>query len=527
VVPSKKSPTRSDKIIAFIEKLRITIGVDAGKLFKLRPWQRKFIRDVYDNLDGDGSRRTRRAVLSVARKNGKSELAAALVLVHLIGPESELNGEIIAAANSREQASVVFNAVKRMVEADPWLLDIVTVVPSTKRIFVHRSGIACQGSIFKAVSAEAGNLHGLNPSMVIYDELAQAKNRELFDTLTTSQGARSEPLFLTISTQNNDPQHVLSEMIDDGLRASDKSVVCHLYAADDDCDLLDEEAWKAANPALGDFLSMDNFTNMARRAARLPSDEHAFRLLHLNQRVSAHASLIAQTDWRACQAAPFEFADGEPIYLGLDLSATTDLTALVAVSALNGARVKAWFWKPDDLVKDHAARDRVPYDIYQNQGLLEPSPGRIVRTDFVAKKLIDLCGKYDVRGLAYDRYKIEYLLKELGDVGFESQQGEGYGLRLEPWGQGFKDMTPAIQALEEAVLSGDLKHDGHPLLTFCVTNAQAESDAAGCRKLSKKASRFRIDGAVALAMACGLKARDSYVATPISPFEDPEFRILC
>lgn len=524
---ARRKPSRADAVIAFIEKLTITIGEDAGKLFKLRPWQKRFIIDVYGPVNPKGRRIVRRAVLSVARKNGKSELAAALVLVHLIGPEAELNGEIIAAANSRDQAGVVFNAVKRMIEAEPELQKYLEVVPSTKRVFVHRRGIRAEGSTFRAVAADAGNLHGLNPSMVIYDELAQAKSRELFDTLTTSQGARSEPLFLTISTQNNDPQHVLSEMIDDGLAGGDPTTVCHLYAANDDADVLDEVAWKAANPALGDFRSLDDLRIMAKRAKRMPSDEQSFRLLYLNQRVSTTASLITRTDWKACHSEePFEFEPRERIYLATDLSTSTDLTALVAVSADDGSRVKAWFWKPEDFVEEHSKRDRVRYDVWAKQGLLETTTGRVIKTEFVAAKIIELCCQYDVVGLAYDRFLIEYLLADFDRAGFEAQKGKGHGLRIEPWGQGYVGMGPAITAFENAVLNGELLHDGHPLLTFCVMNAIVDGDEAGNRKFAKKASRFRIDGAVALAMALGLKALDRQAVVARSPWEDEEFKLF-
>ena len=241
---------RARRVIDFIEKLKITIGDDAGKPFRLRDWQKKFIRDVYSRVCQNGHRITRRAVLSIARKNGKTEIAAALILAHLIGPEAELNGEIYSAANDREQASIVFNAVKRMIEASPTLSRHLTITPSTRTIHVKGSGLKAAGSKFRALSADAGTKHGLNPSFVVYDELAQARTRELLDTLLTSQGARKEPMFLTISTQNNDPNHPLSEMIDDGLNSDDPTVVCQLYAANDNCELLDEEEWRKANPAL-------------------------------------------------------------------------------------------------------------------------------------------------------------------------------------------------------------------------------------------------------------------------------------
>lgn len=516
---------RAQRVIDFIERLKITIGDDAGKAFRLRDWQKKFVRDVYSRTTEEGNRATRRAVLSIARKNGKTELAAALVLVHLIGPEAELNGEIYSAANDREQASIVFNAVKRMIEASPALSARLAITGSTKTIHVKGSGLKSAGSRFRALSADAGTKHGLNPSFVVYDELAQAKSRELLDTLLTSQGARKEPLFLTISTQNNDPTHPLSEMIDDGISGDDPTVCCHLYAAQDDCELLDEEQWRAANPALGDFRSYDELKAMAERAVRLPSEENAFRLLYLNQRVSLHSPLIAQSDWKKLRS-DFGFVDGEPILLGLDMSMTTDLTALVAVSVNDGSRVKAWFWKPAELIAEHGKRDRQPYEVWAKDGTLIAAPGRVINPRLIAAKVIALSKQYDLRGLAFDRNRMAEVLRQFDDEQALAQDGEGAGIRCVPWGQGFVGFAPAVNALEAAVLSGELKHDGNPLLTSNMTNALSVMDPAGNRKLDKSASRFRIDGAVALAMALGLKALDRPTIQPTNPWEDPNFNFM-
>lgn len=445
----------------------------------------------------------RRAILSIARKNGKTALIAALVLVHLIGPEAIRNGEIYSAANDREQAAQVFKVCKQIVEADAELSSVVTVVPSTKTI-------ACpgNGSFYRAISAEAGTKHGLNPSLVIFDELAQAKNRELYDVLDTSMGARQEPLFITISTQSNDPQHILSKLIDDGLSAADDTTVCHLYAAADDADMMDEAGWRAANPALGDFRSYDELAVLAAKAKRMPAEEPKFRNLYLNQRVAPHSNLIARVDWEKC-LGDATLVDGEAIYLALDLSAKTDLTVLVAVSVENGSRVQAWFWKPDDLIDDHERRDRVPYREW-SADWIEAVPGRAIHPRAVANKIAELHEQYDVRGLAYDRWQIDMLLREFDGVGLHAHKdGDDVdGLRLVPWGQGFKDMSPAIDALETAVMHDELVHPGNPVLTWNMANAVATMDPAGGRKLDKQKARFRIDGAVALAMALGLKARE-------------------
>jgi phage terminase large subunit-like protein len=452
----------------------------------------------------------------------------------LIGPESEVNGEIYSAANDREQAAIVFRAVKRFITAEPELQARLKVLDAIKRIVVLGDGRA-RDSFFQALSAEAGTKHGLNPSLILYDELAQSKSRELYDTLATSQGARAQPLMIVTSTQNDDPQHILSELIDSA--DEDPTRVVALHAAPEGCDLLDEAGWLAANPALGDFRSLDELKSMAAEAVRLPSFESQFRLLYLNQRVPLHASLIARADWQACgpaiatpatwsQADTFQFEPGEPIYLGLDMSVTTDLTALVAISADDPSRAKAFFWKPADSIDDHGKRDRVRYDLFHKQGWLYTTPGRDIDPAFVAHKIRDLHVTNPVIGLAYDRYKTKELLRCLDDLDVPSQEGEGPGLRIVPWGQGYASMGVAVSAFERAVLNNKLQHDGSPLLTWNVMNTMTDANPAGDRKIDKSKVRFRIDGAVALTMALGLKSQDRATAAPVNPWEDPNFSLF-
>lgn len=463
---------------------------------------------MYEPHGADGFRTVRRAVLSIARKNGKSALIAALVLAHLVGPEAITNGEIYSAANDREQAAQVFKVAAQMVRADDELSRLLRVVDSTKTIACYGNG-----SFYKAISAEAGTKHGLNPSFVIFDELAQAKSRELFDVLDTSMGARAEPLFVTISTQSHDPEHVLSKIIDYGLGGEDPTTVVHLYAVPDDVpDIFDPAVWRLANPALGDFRSLTDFEALAARAKAMPAEEPKFRNLYLNQRYSAATALITRPDWLACKGEP-EWQDGEPVFLALDLASTTDLAALVMVSASNGDRVKAWTWKPDGYLEEHARRDfgagNRRYKEWADAGWLDTTPGRSIDPSFIAQTVAQIAGRFQVRGLAYDRWRVADFLRALEAEGVEASADEdGAGLRIVPWGQGFRDMAPAVDAFERAVIERRLEHDGNPVLSWCVANAVVVTDPAGNRKLDKDKAKFRIDGAVALAMALGLKARN-------------------
>ena len=406
---------------------------------------------------------------------------------------------------------------RQMVEVEPELVGRLRVVPSTKTIVCLGNG-----SFYRALSAEVGTKHGLNPTFVIFDELAQARNRDLYDVLDTSMGARAEPLFLAISTQSNDPEHICSKLIDDGLSGEDPTTVCHLYAAPEDCDLDDEAAWYAANPALGDFRSFDELATAVRKAKRLPAEEPKVRNLYLNQRVSAASTLISRADWMACKGNA-EWFEGERVYLALDLSAKVDLCALVGVSVDDGSRVAAWFWKPGDYLEDHERRDRVPYGVWARDGLIEANPGRSIHPRAIANRIAEIGERFEIVGLAYDRWGMANLLREFDEIGlaaFKDGEDGGTGLRLVPWGQGFKDMSPAVDALETAVLHGELVHASNPVLNWNVGNAVAVMDPAGGRKIDKSKARFRIDGAVALAMALGLKDRER------APEGEKEYRMV-
>jgi phage terminase large subunit-like protein len=508
---TKRTPKgrgRAKAVIRFIEQLTIPSGTGQGKPFKLESFQKDFIRDIYEPHIGT-RRAVRRAILSMARKNGKTALIAAIVLAHLIGPEATVHGEIYSAANDRDQAGIVFKFAKQIVDLEPDLAAELEVVPSTKTMIARRTG-----SVYRAISAEAGTKHGYLPSVVIYDELAQAKNRDLYDVLDTSFGAREEPLFIAISTQSNDPEHVLSKLIDDGLSGVDPAIVCHLYAADEDCDLADEAQWRKANPALDKFRDYEDLATAIRKAVRMPAEEPKVRNLFLNQRVAPIASLISRAEWMACIGEP-RIRDGEEVYLALDLSNTVDLTALMVGSIDDPCRVMPHFWKPSEWLTEHSGRDfgsgSHRYREWAETGNLHISPGKTIDPETIARFIAELTRRYKVRGMAYDRWRINDLLREFDRVGLQAyEDGDkgGDGLRLIPWGQGFKDMGPAIDALEIAVMERKLVHPGNPILNWNMANAVTVLDPAGNRKLDKDKSRFRIDGAVALAMLMGLRARD-------------------
>lgn len=484
--------TRAEKVIAFIEKhCRTPEGAHVGTPLVLADFQKQFIRDIYDNPTG-----TRRAILSVSRKNGKSGLIAGLLLAHLIGPEAKLNSQIVSGAMSRDQAALVFNLAAKMVQLSPKLAKLVRIIPSGKRLL----GLPLNTE-YKALAADGKTAHGLSPVLAILDEVGQVRGpqSDFVDAITTSQGAHAEPLLIAISTQAATDSDLLSTWIDDARQSKDPRIVCHLYAAPAGADLMEPEAWKAANPALGLFRSMDDLKEQMAQAQRMPSMENTARNLLLNQRVSTESPFISPDVWKSCAADPGPFDDG-PIYAGLDLSARTDLTALVLVSkAKNGVwHVQPHFWTPAQGLLDRAKRDRVPYDIWHRQGFLRTTPGATVDYEHVATDMAEILAGLDVRAIAYDRWRIDLLRKELERIGLD--------LPLVEWGQGYKDMSPAIDALEAELLNGRVAHGNHPVLSMCAANAIVTKDPAGSRKLDKAKATGRIDGLQAMAMAFGVAA---------------------
>lgn len=489
--------SRVERVVAFLEYLPITQGSLAGQTLRVRPFQRRFLEAIYAQ-DETGTRPVRTAVLSMPRKNGKTQLVAGLALCHLLGPEAEGRGEVYAAANDRFQLGKTFNEIAAILEALPDLEARVNVTKFRKEIEVLQG--PGKGSIFAALSADAAGKHGLSPSFIVYDELGQAPKRDLYEALDTAMGARDNPLMCVISTQAADDHAIMSELVDYGQKVNageieDPAFHLTFYGATDADDPWNPETWAKANPALGDFRSFSDVQRQAAQAQRMPSAEHSFRNLILNQRVSAHVRFLAKAEWDANGSQVKSDLAGRTCYTGLDLSASRDLTAFVLVfPAEDGSfDVLARFYLPEAGLREKSEADRVPYDVWERQGILTTIPGATVDPSFVAQDIAEAAATYDLQGLAYDRWRIEDLRRELNAMGAV--------VPLREFGQGFRDMAPAIDLMERLVAEAKLRHGGNPILTMCAANAVIERDAAGNRKLAKHKSTGRIDGMVALAMA--------------------------
>lgn len=518
-----KRQSRAERNIKWIEEwCRAPEGKDQGKPIKLRDWQKADLRKIYDNPHG-----TRMAIISFGKKNGKTSLAACLLLLHLCGPEAVANSQLPSTAQSRDQAAVLFSLAAKMVRYNPALDSqqggVVTIRDTAKQLY-------CQelGTIYRALSAEASTAHGQSPIFAVHDELGQVRGprSELFNAIENAMGAHEAPMSIIISTQAPNDGDLLSILIDDAQRNEDPTVVLSLYTAAQDIDPFSEEALRQANPAYGDFLNEKEVKRQAENAKRLPADEPLYRNYTLNQRVEMTAPFISRSIWQGCGGDVAARFDG-PVYGGLDLSSVNDLTAKVYVSPIENIwHVKPTFWLPSEGLSEKARSDRVPYDIWKEQGFLRTTPGRTVEYEYVAQTLYDDCQNMDVRKIAFDRWNWRHLKPWLLKAGFSEDHLEGDAAIFEPMGQGFQSMSPALRDLEGAILDERLAHGNHPVLTMCAANAVVTPDPAGNRKLDKAKATGRIDGMVALAMAMSVASTfDSGGVVATSPWDDPGYSL--
>lgn len=494
--PKNRAETRGERVIAFIERYcRIPEGAGVGKPLVLEPFQKRFILAVYDNPAG-----TSRAYLSIARKNGKSVLIAAICLAHIVGPEALRNSQIISGARSRDQAALVFKAIQKMINLSPELSAVARSVTSSKTVI----GLA-RNVEFKSISAEGRTAHGLSPVVAILDEVGQVRGPQdaFVDAIETAQGAHESPILFAISTQAPNDADLFSVWLDDAKNSGDPRIVSHVYAAPEGCKLNSRQAWRDANPALGKFRMLADMKGLSDRAMRMPSSEPSFRNLNLNQRVVTNSPFVSRLIWQQAGGAvdPDLFYTA-PVFAGLDLSARTDLTSLVLMAHDGKAwHVQPFFWAPESGLRDRAARDRAPYDVWASRGLIRTTPGASIDYEWVVNDALEITSGMNLEVVGFDRWRIDIIRKEI--------ERAGASLPLLEFGQGFRDMSPALDALEAALLNGQIRHGMDPVLTMCAANAAIDSDAAGNRKFTKQKSTGRIDGMVALAMAFGMSVAKS------------------
>lgn len=468
----------------------------------LRPWQeRDIVRPLFATTP-EGRRRYRTCLLMMPRKNGKTELAAALAIDGLMF-DGELGAEVYSAAADKEQAGLVFHVAAQMIRNDPDLVAACDVLDSQKRI-VHRK----TGSFYRAISAEAYSKHGFNASRVIYDELHAAPDRELWDVLTTSTGGRDQPLVIAISTAGYDRHSILWELYAHAKKVLqdptiDPSFLPIIYEAAIDADWRDPAVWHGANPALGDFRSLEEMQIACKRAEEIPAQENTFRRLYLNQWTEQASRWLTLVSWDACRGTwQRSECKRRPCYVGMDLSSTRDLTAIVAAFPHEDGSmwILAHFFIPESTAGTRGRTDRISVHEWQQKGWLTITPGDVVQYEAVRAHLNAWADEFDVREIAYDPWNATDLVTRLADID---------GFTCVPMRQGYGTLSAPSKALESAILSRTLQHDGNALLRLNVANVSTESDNSGNIKPSKSKSTDRIDGVVALVMAIDRLTRNA------------------
>lgn len=488
--------TKADRAVTFIENLCHTKGKWAGKRFWLLPWQEQLIRDIFGIVKPDGYRQFRTAFVEICKKVGKSELAAAIAL-YLLYADNEPSAEVYGAAADRQQASIVFDVARQMVEMSPALLKRSKIMGATKRIVNYGNA-----GYYQVLSAEVGGKHGFSVSGLVFDEIHTQPNRQLYDVLTKgSSDARQNPLHFIITTAGTDRHSIAYELhikaidILEGKRV-DPTFYPVVYGLKDDEDWEDEANWYKVNPSLGYTVDIERLRDAYREAKQNPADEITFRWLRMNQWVSSTTAWIPdQIYQRGNEEIDLKSLKGRECYGGLDLSSTGDITAFVLMFPPRNDEEKyillPFFWVPEETIPQRVKANSVPYDVWERQGYLMSTEGNVIHYDFIEKFIEELGEKYHILEIAFDRWGATQMVQDL----------EGMGFTVVPFGQGYSSMSTPTKEFYKILMEGNMVHGGHPVLRWMAGNVVIDMDPAGNIKVTKARSKEKIDGIVAAIMA--------------------------
>lgn len=487
---------KADRAVTFIENLCHTKGKWAGKRFWLLPWQEQLIRDIFGIVKPDGNRQFRTAFVEICKKVGKSELAAAIAL-YLLYADNEPSAEVYGAAADRQQASIVFDVARQMVEKSPALMKRSKLMSATKRIVNYGNA-----GFYQVLSAEVGSKHGFSISGLVFDEIHTQPNRQLYDVLTKySSDARQNPLHFIITTAGNDRHSIAFELHTKAIdilegRRVDPTFYPVVYELKDDEDWEDEANWYKVNPSLGYTVDIERLRDAYREAKQNPADEITFKWLRMNMWVSSTISWIPDAIFmKGNEPIDMRLLEGRDCYAGLDLSSTGDITALVLIFPPRNSDEKyilvPYFWVPEETIPQRVKANSVPYDVWEKQGHLLATEGNVIHYDFIEKFICDLGKKYHILEIAVDRWNATQMIQNL----------EGAGFTMVPFGQGFASMSTPTKEFYRLLMEGQIIHGGHPVLRWMAGNVVIETDAAENIKVTKAKSKEKIDGIVASIMA--------------------------
>lgn len=476
--------------------LRHSKGRFAGKPFELLPWQGEMIAELFGWLRvEDDTRRYRVAYISTAKKSGKSTLLAGIGL-YLLAMDGENGAEVYGAAADREQASVVFREAASMVRASPQLSRVLEVIDSRRTIAYRR-----EASFYRVLSADAFRAEGLNIHGLLFDELHAQKDRRLWDALRYGGAARAQPLLVSITTAGYDRRSICHEQYRYAKAVAanwrhDPTFFPCIYEMEEGADWKDPDVWPQANPSWGVTIKPDDFANDVREAEQSPTKTNAFLRYRMNTWTTTDVRWFKPESWEL-GAVPLEDFGTRPVYAGLDLASTYDLTALVLMCPSDDGQsidVLPFFWIPEANLVERIQRDKVPYDAFLRDGHIRTTDGNVTDYTVLHRDIVQICEEHRVKTLAVDMKHNAAMLANL-------LQGDGVDVR--GFSQGGRAMSAPARALENLVLSGRVRHAGHPVLTWCANNVAVSEDKFGNIYPSKAKSTERIDGIVALCQAIG------------------------
>lgn len=487
-----RTSTEGERAVRFLNNLTHT-GDYSGKPFDLRPWQEEPIRQLFGTIGSDGLRQYSECFLFLPRKNAKTEICAGIGNYCLLGT-GKSGQEIYCCASDREQAARLYNAAAQMIRCDPYLDSICDIKDSKKQIVVPRSG-----NVLQALSSDAHRKHGYNPSVVLFDELHTQPNRALWDVMTSGSGTRLEPLTIAITTAGTSKESLAYEQFEYAKRVKadpslDPTYLPLLYYADEEEDWGSEQVWRKANPALGDFLQLRYLQKKFLKAQMIPTEEAAFRQLHLNQWVQSERRFLTRQQWDD-SGEKFDVDEllGMPCFGGLDVGLVRDLSALALVFRHQGGfRVLVHFWLPEKNIVAKENTDKVPYRQWAKKGFLTLTPGEVTDFEHIRVEANKLASKYQIQKLFTDPHAASELIINLAKD----------CLPVIPFRQNFPMMNAPTRELERLVIGKKIHHNGNPILGWNVENAVTANNADGYVKLVKQSSfsAKRIDGLIAVVM---------------------------
>jgi phage terminase large subunit-like protein len=498
-------PAALEAIAFFQEVLHLNGGAFEGQPFTLLGWQRFIVGSLYGWKRANDTRRFRVAYVETGKGSGKSPLAAGVGL-HGLTADGEARAEIYAAATKRDQAMILFRDAVAMYGQSPELIKRLT--PSGVGEKTWNLSYPHTGSFFRPIAADQGQ-SGPRPHVALVDELHEHPTNHVIEMLRAGFKSRRQPLLFAITNSGHDKTSACGQYHDYALQVCADVVqddaffgfVCGLDEGDDP--FADEACWPKANPSLqeANLPGTEYLRQQVLEARGLPSKQALVRRLNFCQWTEAESPWLSPTIWMpAARRYDLEQFRGRRAYAGLDLSSTTDLTALVLaiepVAPDEPWHLLPFAWLPEQDLAQREKDDKVPYTQWVREGHLLTTPGPVISKLIVLQRLAALSAHLQIVACAFDRWRIQDLRSLAADAAIELPE-------MIEFGQGYKDMAPAIEQFESALIGGDLVHPANPVLTWCAANAVIVEDDAGNRKLSKRRASGRIDLVLAAIMAYG------------------------